>query len=163
MCDEESRLEKVANRLLRQMRAAADPEYPAFSDHYLADRDCRRAREVSLEEIFDATVVSFSAVDDLFEATWCEIRSGAKKAGCTERQIEFLNWRRLEMSYKEISEITGWSERVVKRDLESAAAIIQHIPAFGLWSVMAEIFRVHVRRIKALMLDANEQKWTPLD
>jgi DNA-binding CsgD family transcriptional regulator len=148
----ENGLEGMANKLLRQANAAADPEYPAFSDHYMAERDKRRAGEVSLEEVFDATVGNLDPVADLFEVTWNEIRSGAAKVGCSTRQIEFLEMRICLQTYKEIADATGWNISTVYHDLKNAANRIQHIPAFGLWTVLSEVFRVDIHKIKVLIL-----------
>jgi hypothetical protein len=150
--DREAELEKQANRLLRQAQAAKD-EKPAYSDHYLAERDKRRAGERSLEEVFDATVGNLDPVADLFEAMWMEIRNGASRVGCTDRQIDFLEARRYEESYEVIADTYGCTRMTVMRDLKDAAKRIQHIPAWGLWSVLSEVFHVDIYRIRDILLN----------
>jgi hypothetical protein len=149
--ESERELTRQANRLLRQAKAAQDSEYPAYSDHYLAERDMRRAGERSLEEVFDATVGHLDPVADLFENLWSEIKGGAFKAGCTDRQIKFLELRRFQCTFEEIADATGWDDKTVRSDLESAAIVIHNIPEWWIWCVLAETFRLDIGRIKDMI------------
>ncbi|MEN6370561.1 MAG: hypothetical protein ABFD64_00975, partial [Armatimonadota bacterium] len=102
-------------------------------------------------------------VSELFETAWTEIRSGAAKVGISDLQLDLLELRRWEFTYREIHEATGYSLGTINRELTDAAEKIQKIPAYGLWTVLAEVFHVRVQRVKAMIMEGREVEWKELD
>ena len=151
---EDREYERRVDQILKQMHAARDPEYPAYAERDLARSDRRRAGEVSLEELYERTVGSISSITDLAEVLWAEIRSGSKYVGCTKRQVDFLEKRyRDRLTFLQISDFTGWSVSTIQRELKEAIPRIQKIPAFGLWTVLSEIFNISVGRVRDMLLN----------
>lgn len=158
MMHKDRELERMADMLLRQANAARDPDYPAYPDHYLAARDRRRAGELSLEEMFQLTTRELRGIDELFDVAWTEIRSGAAKAGCSSLQIQCLELRRFGISYGDISRLLGVPPVTVYRELQTAKKQLENIDAFGLWTVLAEVFKVDVEKIKSVILRRGKKK-----
>lgn len=143
-------LEAQANEILKKAKAMATGEYPCYSEEYLIKREHRRG-ERSIEEIYEDTLAAIQPVDDLLYCAWQEVRSGAHKAGLSIKSIEMLEYRRVGCTTREISELVGVPETSVRRDLCKSAVRVQSIPAFGLWTVLAEIFCMDVSTIKYLL------------
>lgn len=134
-----------------------EDNYPTYPEKVLAAIDRRRKRELSIEDVYTATVGATESTESLFEVYWCELRAGAIKAGCTERQIEILSWRKYGLSYIDIADITGYSKSTIARDLKKAVDMISDdIDLFGLWTVLAEVFRENIYWIKELMLRSKK-------
>jgi DNA-directed RNA polymerase specialized sigma24 family protein len=151
--NEDRDYEKRVDQILRQMKAARDPEYPAHAESDLARADRRRAGEVSLEELYERTVGSIKSIKDLSEVLWAEIRSGARHVGCSDRQVYILEKRFKDgLSYLQISQYTECSISTIQRDLKDAIPRISKIPAFGLWTVLSEVFQLGINRIRDMLL-----------
>jgi hypothetical protein len=145
------KLERQSDRLLSRNNAGSDPEYPAYSEEYLTHyRDLRRGGVVSIDTC-EHLIQDMRAVDDLMDVLWYEVKRGANYVGVTERQMMFLERRRYNWSIQEIADDTGWSVGTVSRDLKNAAIRIQRIPAFAIWSVIAEVFRMRVETVQYIL------------
>jgi DNA-binding CsgD family transcriptional regulator len=150
--------EKLSDEMLKTAQAHQG-EYPAYSEHYLAARDRRRATDgPSIEELFERTSSNLNPVDDLFECSWTEIRSGASKAGLSIRQVDIMALRYIcvegkRLTQQQIADLVGCHRDTVRADLKYAAARIHKIPLFGLWTVLSEVFRVSVARIRDFLLN----------
>ncbi len=96
-----------------------------------------------------------TGIDSLFDCLWEEIQATAKRCHCSPRQIDFLKLRLLGNSYQEIADATavtwGSSKTVVVTDIEAAAKTIQGCPYFGLWTVLSEVFRMPIPKIKDIL------------
>ena len=150
-------LEAESDRLLRKSGC-----FNRISGIYTEEQISRarkRGREIPLDETFDHR--QFPAknermVSALYECYWQEVISGAHKMNCSIRQIDFLELRRFGYSYGDIADMKKdtykCSADTVERDIKCAAVAIQKIPSFGLWSVLAEVFKTSVERIKYILI-----------
>jgi len=113
-----------------------------------------RDKEVSIVDC-NAVIESSAEIDAMFDCFWQEIMDGARKKKLTPRQIDFLSLRRFRMSTRDIAEATkntwGVSYVVVSQDLKDATEKITDIPEFGIISVLAEVFKTSIERIKAIL------------
>lgn len=138
-------------------------EYPAYSDHYLAARDRRRANDgPSIEGLFELTCDPLQGIDDVLEVHWPEVLRDAHKVGLSTRQINVMALRRIHeggerLNVQEIADIVGCSEKTVRSDLNIAQSRINRIPAFGLISVMCEVFHLSASRLVTIIKAAEER------
>jgi DNA-directed RNA polymerase specialized sigma24 family protein len=147
--------EQEADALLKANHAADDPEYPAYSEEYLSkDREQRRG---TLRLIDDAEeyFAEPKPVTNLVDVNWPEIRRGAIRVGVSERQMLFIEWRRMGFTIREIANETDWSRQTVCDDLGRAADRIQDTPEFALYQVLAEVFSLPVETVRFMCKHVN--------
>jgi hypothetical protein len=149
--------EEVANRLLAGIRADRDREYPASSEDELARRDRRRARETSIEEVYEKTTLGVQVVS-IFDVMWGEIISGAHYVKLSRLQIQCLDLRKHGKTYRRIAdelqdEYPDIYPMEVWRAVKSGAMRIQRIPAFGVWTTIAEIFHLPLDWVKDILTE----------
>lgn len=146
----QSDLEHQADELLRDCKALGKAT-GIYTEVQLA-RQKRDRHEISLDTAVENDGIEVKSIENLFECAWEEIISGANRMHCTQRQRQFLHYRKAGLSYRDIENITGVDHCTVRRQVSMAAARIERIPGFGLWTVLAEIFHVPVQTIKIYLL-----------
>jgi hypothetical protein len=162
LSNDELAIEHEADRLLTEARKA-DPEHGGYSEDYLHSKDIRN-RSFPITDLGLPSYIEPAADVSLWEVAWTEIRSGAKKARLSYRQIFILEKRSIGLYMTEICD--EWNERprvrareekpmcrqTCAKELKRAVKALEMIPCFGLWSTLAEIFRCPVGRIKYMLL-----------
>jgi hypothetical protein len=154
----EIRLERQANKLLSKAHAGKDKESPAYSETSFYKRDLRN-QTFLIPDAIDAAVVDVS----LRDVAWSEIQRGAKKAGLSFRQKFILELRACEVGFEMIAD--QWNDRpavvagdekpmcrqTCARDLQRAVESLNRIDCFALYTVLAEIFRCSVGRVRDIL------------
>lgn len=146
---DEDGLEKLSDALLRINKdwlSKSNQAYPCYSEEYLIKREIRRGTQ-SIEDLTVEQAGSLTIVDDLLECDPEEIRAGARKKKLSILSIEILELRRT-CTIREIAEIKGVPKSTIHDDILRSARLIQSIPAFGLWTVLADTFMTTVRTVK---------------
>jgi hypothetical protein len=162
----EDGLEKQADEMLTQQPINA--EYPAYPDHVLSRRDPIRRGERSIDEVFEASVGALKSVDALLEVSWMEVRSGAALKGVDEICVRALSYHSTGMSDDDVAAALSTDQEVfsgadVAAMLITSANVIQSIPAFGLWTVLAQTFHIPVGRVRSLIMQTRMGDWCDLD
>lgn len=152
---EELRMEEEADRLLKQ-HGAAGGSYPAYSEQYLLDREKNHRRgELSIEQVYEDSLQNLKPAEEIAEIAWGEIMAAAVKVRLSDRQVNLLELRRCELTVREIAQITGFSTGTVHRELKMAAELLEHYPFFGLWTVLAEVFRSNLTNIRIMLRSSS--------
>jgi DNA-binding NarL/FixJ family response regulator len=145
-------LEVEADRLLRE--AGCFNRTSGIHTEKQIMRPRRRGSQVSLE-VCHITTATCIEIDALFECLWVEIMAGAKKTKCSQLQIDILSLRRYGLSSRDIADAIKTTHNVshmtVQCELRTASTRIQHTDAFGIMTVLAEVFKTSVGRIKAIL------------
>jgi DNA-binding CsgD family transcriptional regulator len=100
--------ELIADRLLRQARAATDPVYPAHPEPTFYRRIRRHEMLCGLDVGRVEFVAHYRPVD---------LTLISRRAGLTGRQREILNYRRMGYSYRDIARQCCVSYKTVYRDM----------------------------------------------
>lgn len=146
----EQEREAVNDALLRVNKSWLDQAhgaYTCYSEQYLIKREIRRGTQ-SIEDITVEQAGTYTIVDDLFECDPDEIRAGAHKVNLSIQSCEILELRKVGCTIREIAAIMGIPRSTVHDDLLRSARVIQRIPAFGLWTVLANAFLTTVSTVK---------------
>jgi len=149
-------LEIAADELLKQHRALGRDGVRTEAQLQRIERD---RQQISIDTVFARWLVTPSGTEAaLWQVAWTEIRDTAHKTHCTARQIKCLEWRRLGMSYQEIADEMALAfdeicANTVRNDINAAKEAIEVFPAFGIYDVMAEVFRMSIAEIRAILWD----------
>ena len=123
----------------------------------LVSQDHTRAGDRSLQETAVSCGCCPKALDDVLQLAWLEILCAAKHKRLSHAAVTALAYRHLGLTAEDIAaefttEAQLWTSEQIESLLEDSAKRISSIPAFGLWSVLAEVFHLKVGAIRTLIM-----------
>lgn len=150
--------EMVADRLVKLSRPPGGPqaeEYPAYSESYIEDRDKDRG-DSDLDAIPE-DLISDDAGLPLVDIAYGEILAAASYRRLTDHQVSLITYRMDGMTVRDIADMLKCPKTTVHREYTAAIKKLETVPWFGLWSVIAEEFRLKVSEVRYILTHYTER------